>query len=538
MQASNQIYQSVVSAKRQGDETQVLDILDQVDPGTLDLTDPRILHMIYDYVQTKAKIREYTFGPMLDRLKSMCRPLYQILIHTITWTQDQNIESVNFEAMQINDQFFKFLVQKFQTDTQNDLPNFNKYISDSRNLHKRIGQYLVENPDTDFMQIQELRQGIENNVLKHLDLTIYPDIEINAMRKRISNILKTMGQSDHCKANQLIDEFKQTYGPRSARFIESISPSMNFLIKESYEHAIELYQGDHELKPLSDIPEIDQCIKFSELIKLISSANKLRMNNQLEEYDKLSIIIQRDMDMDRLKSYEKRLAHNLRCNELTYQGQIKSDYTEYYEFLITGIENNNSTFGMDSICDIIRILFNKRKYWQAVTVYEKFKEYFNFVVKKGRAKRHIETVSLIIISHNKSGHLNATHLITDFLNGFKLSMDYFVQRPGDRDKPSYKKVAMIYDSAMKREQWELGANGYKMVELKCDQKNEKCALCDGHSYTHSVSQGQEDGSMVQCGTCHKFLHSKCCIIELSVHESRNQLPGCLCEGQFMCELIC
>jgi hypothetical protein len=392
------------------------------------------------------------------------------------------------------------------------------------------------NPDTDFMQIQELRQSIETNVLKHLDLTIYPDIEINAMRKKISNILKTMGQSDHCKANQLIDEFKQAYGPRSTGFIESINPSMNFLIKESYEHAIELYQRHHELEPLRGIPEIDRYITFSKLIKLILCANKLRMIKQCEEYDKLSVIIQRDIDMDMIRCYEKKITHILRSNELTYRAQIDSDCTDYYEFLITGVENKTSTFGMDGICDILRISYNRQKYRQAVTVYERFKEYFNFVVKRNRVKLHIETIPLIIISYNESGHLNATHLITDFLNQFKLRMDYFVQRSGE--KLFYKKVVMIYDSVMKREQWELGANGYKVVELKCDQKNEICALCHSLIQNRDQDQNQDHGygSMVQCGVCHRFLHSKCYFIESSVTE--NRFPGCLCERQLMCELIC
>jgi hypothetical protein len=357
MQDSNQIYQSVINAMKQGDEIMVLSILDQVVPWALDLTDPRILHMIHDYVQTKSSIREFTFGLMLDRLKSMCRPLYQILIHTITWTQGQSIESVDFEAMQIDDQFFKFLVQKFQTDTYCDLPNFNKYINDSRDLHKRISQYLAQNPDTDFMQIQGLKQSIETNTLRHIDNVIYPEIKINTMRKDVSTILKTMDQSDHCKVIQLIDEFEQSYGPRSKKFIESVNGSINFMIYESYECAMELYQREHELASLRGIPEIDHCITFYKLIKLITHANILRVKKQYTEYENLSAIIQRDID--RTTSYDRKIAHNLKSNELTYQGQIKSDFTEYYEFLVTGIENKDSAFKMNSLCDIIRILYRK-----------------------------------------------------------------------------------------------------------------------------------------------------------------------------------
>jgi hypothetical protein len=162
-------------------------------------------------------------------------------------------------------------------------------------------------------------------------------------------------------------------------------------------------------------------------------------------------------------------------------------------------------------------------------VYERHREYFDFVMKKSREKSHIETIPRIIISRNETNPFNSTHLITDFLSQLGLNVDHFIQRP---DRPFFKKVIMIYETAMKHEQWTLSANGYKVV----DQKNEICALCD--SLIQGQGQGQEHthghGSMVQCGECGRYSHSKCYHIEFSVCED----PGCLCVRQYVCELVC
>ncbi len=389
---SDEIYQQVLELHRSNDEMAILELLDEVDPRILDLSNIRILHMVHLYIVLKHTIKEYNFHDLLDELKthnSRSRIIYDFWIEKIT----ESVKTGSFKCKDlqekihtIDDLYFTLFFDSLYASMIYDDPlNFDKYLAEmkriymtqviqdtdfnqiktfKKNIHRTIIQYIDEKErfeDSEYQFVQKLEEKLEPE--HKLNSDTEEEFEKSQIVAMINYIKDAVNKKKYDEATNRMSDFKNMYRTRSSEYFKSFLSRIQFEIKPSFKHAQEYYHSNDELSVLEDIPEISQYIKYRKIKMLCYFASTLRIAEKYTDLDSLNQLIDGligDVDghADIDKYYQDDIKISKQIVHLTLVSQKSNIFDEYTNLLISLIDSTPHRINVNLLGDVV-ITWNK-----------------------------------------------------------------------------------------------------------------------------------------------------------------------------------
>ncbi len=473
---SETIYQQVLELYKAHDEIGILDLLDEVDPRSLDLGNIRILHMVHLYMTLKHTIKEYTFHDLLLELKtrdSRTRIIYDLWIEKITGsilTGGFQCKEIQDKIHKIDDLFFTLYLDSMYANIYDNAKDFDKYLTEMKRIYS-----TTWNHDTDFDQISKLKKSIYRIAIQHMDnkdILKIPehesvlgheekssssspqDLELNTNSElefekskivtMIRKIHEAMNNQKYDEATNSMSDFKNMYRSRSSDYFNSFLSRIQFEIKPSFKHALDYYHSENELSGLKDIQEISQCIEYQKIKILYSFASKLRRNKEYTDLDSLNQLINKSIESV-VDFYQVDINISKKITDLTIEAQKNNIFDEYCDYLISLLESSPSLIKVHSLGDVI-IAWNKNmmdNYKKTIDFYYKHQTYFHFYIRKYPSFINICIVREIVRCLCAAKFFNTMNDIDQLLGSFGLTIESFRQK---QDNPVYGLIYKIYQS--------------------------------------------------------------------------------------------
>ncbi len=513
---SEYIYQTVVSISKNDNDIEILDYLDSIDYDELDMSNMKILHMIYMYIGLKIIIKEYNFAGLLDKLKTFdenSNVVYNIIIKSLI---GNNIHSYNYDPdesfwdQKINDEYFTHVINYMSLVKYFDLFNFKKYIYEIKLLYEKMSNSLA---DTDFLQITELKNIIYITNIQFFECELS---QINKLNNKSSGIITMITQIEELinkrkfeDAKQEMEKFRLKYGAnRLKHYLDSFILKIQFETIPSSKNALLMYNYKNEhLTTLNNI-EIEEYRSFNKIRWLISSANRLRIKKLYNDYDQLSIIITSETFKISSK-YQTCIKKCLEINALTIESSKTLNYTKYLDYIINLINIKYYDISFSLLGDIIKIKCkNNDNEWEyVIEFYKSHSHFINYNVKKILSDENILPVTYIIKSYYNANFINSINSFNNLLKSFGLTIDFF---KSNIYHINYIEITRIH-SEICNNMMSLIFNGYKIFDNNYDNSlylldesyDPICMLCK-EIINNMIT------SVIQCNDCKRYIgHLQC-----------------------------